>query len=70
MIWRSAGSQRKGRKMIKRLMLYIGAIFILGFGIVLNTKAVLSAIFIGKLIGVFGRRLGVYMNGVVERSRK
>lgn len=56
--------------MIKKLMLYIGAIFILGFSIVLNTKAVLSAIFIGKLIGVFGRRLGVYMNGVVERSRK
>ena len=70
MIWRSAGSQRRGRKMIKRLLLYITAIFILGFGIVLNTKAGLSAIFIGKLIGVFGRRLGVYMNGVVERSRK
>lgn len=56
--------------MIKRLLLYITAIFILGFGIVLNTKAGLSAIFIGKLIGMFGRRLGGYMNGVVERSRK
>ena len=58
--------------MIKRLLLYITAIFILGFGIVLNTKAGLGvgSIFIGKLIGVFGRRLGGYMNGVVERSRK
>ncbi len=39
---------------------------IIGIGI----GTVLSAIFIGKLIGVFGRRIGGYMNGVVERSRK
>ncbi len=38
---------------------------IIGIGI----GTVLSALFIGKLIQFYGRKLGGYMNGVVEKSR-
>lgn len=39
---------------------------IIGIGI----GTVLSALFIGRLIQLFGRRLGAYMNDVVEKSRR
>lgn len=62
----------QGKLIFDCVMISVTAVISLVFArriIGIGVGTVLSAIFIGKLIQLFGRRLGGYMSGVVEKSR-